>query len=357
MTTNDDIVFEDNSGISAEEQKEIMSKINHIAEKNRSSLSEGKKTSVKAKKSGAGFPLIVNILAVIVFCGGAALLILFNRGIDIQRRTGGVVFNVTERAVIDEIRKDTAQKIAEKDREIALITARMTEIDEQLLLLFSESSSLTNEQLADRERLLSMQVLFRNDLNALQQERVQILEESRAMEADLRARLAERTRSQQIMARELDSAMLEIERLKTEQDRLAAMDALIAGGLSLGGGDSTDHLQLQEQIVGLQNTVNEMQMTIETLSSGGSAEAGRILELERTALTMRETITGFEQTASTMRETITGLEQTIAERDTEIAAMETERASLQSLNATQEQEITTLRNQIDVIRQMLLDNE
>ena len=343
MTPNDDIVFESNFGISIEEQKEILSKIDHIAEKNRSSLSEGEKTPVKAKKSGAGFPLTVNILATIVFCAGAALLILFNRGIDIQRRTGNVVFNVTERAVIDEIRKDTTQKIAEKDREIALITARMAEIDEQLLLFFANSGNLTIEQLADQERLLSMQILFRNDLYTLQQERAQILEESRALEAVLRAQLADRTRAWQITVGELDSAMLEIERLRTEQDRLAAMDALIAGGLSLGGGNSTDHLQLQEQIVGLQNNINEMQRTIDSLSSGGSAEAERIIELEGTV--------------SSMRAAITTLEQTAAERDTEIAALEAERSSLQSLNSTQEQEITNLRNQINVIREMLLDNE
>ena len=348
MKPNDDIVFESNSGISIEEQKEILLKINSISENHRSSLSEGDKTLVKAKKSGLGFPLIVNILAIIIFCAGAVLLILINKGIDIQRRTGDAVFNETERAVINEIRRDTAQRIAEKDREIAFITARMAEIDEQLLLLFAGSGSLTIEQLEDQERLLSMQIIFRNDLHTLQMERAHILEESRAMEEILRSQLAERTRAWQLTTMELDSAMLEIENLRTERDRLAAMDALIAGGLSLTGtpahtGSEEDVLQLQEQITQLQITINEMQSTIDLLSSTDDAGARRTIELEGTVSSMRGTIASLEQAAQA--------------RDNEIAALEDERSSLQSINTIQEQEIANLRNQINVIREMLLDNE
>ncbi|MDR0324059.1 MAG: hypothetical protein LBI12_06410, partial [Treponema sp.] len=60
MANNEDIVFDEKSGISVEEQKEMLAKINGITEKNRHSLSmdtqglqSGKKSNIKAKKTGA----------------------------------------------------------------------------------------------------------------------------------------------------------------------------------------------------------------------------------------------------------------------------------------------------------------
>jgi len=88
MTDNDEIVFDAASGISVEEQKEILYRINGITENNRRLLSQGlknekggkkrgAKTVIKAKKTGAFFPMAINIAAVIVLCGGAFLLIFF----------------------------------------------------------------------------------------------------------------------------------------------------------------------------------------------------------------------------------------------------------------------------------------
>jgi len=113
VTYNEDIVFDANSGISQEEQEEILSAINGIAEKNRLSLSAdtgffGKK--ITAKKSGAFFPLAVNITALVILCAGVILLINFYGKTDTLERMGNAVYNLTERALIEEIRKDTAQK-------------------------------------------------------------------------------------------------------------------------------------------------------------------------------------------------------------------------------------------------------
>jgi hypothetical protein len=82
MTETKDIVFDEKSGISIEEQKEILSRINGITDKNRISLSHnivdvkpGKNPVVNAKKSGSLFPLIVNLSALAILAVGGFLLV------------------------------------------------------------------------------------------------------------------------------------------------------------------------------------------------------------------------------------------------------------------------------------------
>jgi len=101
MTSNSEdafgIVFDAKSGISEEEQREILAKINNIAEKNRLSLSEGegksKKTRFKAKKSGGRFPVIVNIIAFSALAAGLLILISMQGKTDARIRTGTKVYN------------------------------------------------------------------------------------------------------------------------------------------------------------------------------------------------------------------------------------------------------------------------
>jgi hypothetical protein len=220
MTDNSEIIIDAKSGISVEEQNEILTQINGIAEKNRRSL--GGKTVLKAKKSGALFPLAVNIAALVVLCGGGFFLILFNTIKDAQVRTGGEVYNLTEKALIEEIRRETSQRIAAKDAQISLIVSRLEDVDRQLLQF--QSGELTGEQLAIRERLLALQNPYREELSHLQDERAQILEESRSAEAGLRALLEERAGESKPDG--------ELARLTGEQQILAAIDFQFAGGIA-----------------------------------------------------------------------------------------------------------------------------
>lgn len=418
MANNEEVFFDGRpdaasaAGISIEEQKEIISAINGIAEKNRERLSrkaggeQGSKTQIKAKKSGAFFPLVVNIGAAVILCAGAFLLISFNGKTDAQVRTGNAVFNLTEKALIDDIRKDTAEKIAVKETEIFSIASRLEEVDVQLALLQSSNQELTSEQLETRQRLLFLQNSYREELALLQDERSRILESSRSREAFLRAQLDERAREyssyQQRTSTELDSAMRELERLSGEQEKIAALDAQVAGALSsvrglikngkyaqaadavsqlrnyLSGNSAAstrsfqqrrdyyfqsidfaetmislisadgalgnmsggqEQTELTEKNALLEQTIAGLQKTIDALSSGSSGQAARLKELE--------------ETVSTLRFSVSSLESSSAEKDRTILSLENERASLTRTNQTQEQEITNLRNQINIIRDLL----
>jgi len=411
MAETKEIVFDEKTGISAEEQKEILAQINRITEKNRLSLSKSvgadtEKTAVKAKKSGALFPLIVNAAAVAILLGGALLLVSFNGKKDAQVRTGSAVYDLTERALIEEIRKDTAAKIAAKESEIDTISSRLEDVDAQLLQLHSSNQELNAEQRAAQERLRALQNSYRTDLSALQEERSRILEDSRTKEARYRAQLEERAReyaaAQQKTTGELTSAMGELERLSGEQEKAAAMDAQLAGGLAAISAlvqnsqydqasvavenlrafnnqsafsasrsfasrrefynkaiDSVDAMieevrrnigvdsrDLLSKNAKLENTVAEMQKTMTAFSLDSSGQARRLVELE--------------ESVSSLRTSSSALQTSVAEKDRAISSLETERnglnqtvSDLKTVNAEQEQEIVNLRSQLSIIRQAL----
>jgi len=160
--------------------------------------------------------------------------------VDARVRTGTAVYNITERVLIEEIRRETTEKITAKEMEISLINSRLEEVDSRLMLLYSDNQELSSEQLAARQDLLFMQDTYRAELAVLQEERSQILVDSRSREARLRAQLEERTRefaaAQQRTSSELDFAVGELERMSGEQEVIAAIDAHLAGGLAVVGG-------------------------------------------------------------------------------------------------------------------------
>ena len=385
MTDNSEIIIDAKSGISVEEQKEILVQINGIAEKNRRSLSRDGKTFLKAKKSGAFFPLAVNIAALLVLCGGAFFLILFNAAKDAQVRTGGEVYNLTEKALIEEIRRETSQRIAAKDAQISLIVSRLEDLDRQLSQF--QSGELTAEQLAIRERLLAMQNPYREELSHLQEERAQILEESRLREAGLRALLEEK-------AGELPASG-ELARLAGEQQILTAIDFQFAGGIASVSGfaragnyeqaanvignlrdlcnnnsvlssssfaakknfynqsldsmetiiahlrmtSGEDSLELYAKNLHLENAVAEMQKTIDAFSSGASGQTRRLAELESENASLTQTVASRDSSIRTLESEKNSLDSTIRERE----ALITEQA----------QQIANLNNQLRIIREAL----
>jgi len=416
----EEIVFDEKSGISVDEQKEILSKINGIAEKNRKQLSQTSsqiveskgKIIINAQKKDAVFPLAVNISAVVLLLCGAFLLIFFNGKKDEQVKTGDAVYNLTERALIEEIRKDTAEKIAAKEREIESIVSRLSDVDDELSKLYSSNQNLTTDQITAQQRLLALQNYFRDQLSVLQDERSQILEDSRSREARLRAQLEERTReftaAQQKVSSELESAVSELEKLRTEQEKIAAIDAQISGGLASakdyiqkkqydqasrivenlrnfcnnnalassrifqsrknfynqaidfveamisdaqknsGASPSSgaDQFEAKAENAQLQEKINEMQKTIDALNSGGTGLSSRVSELEAS-------VASLQKSAKDKDDRIASLEADKTKAAADVTRLQSDVTRMQNESAAKDQEITRLRNQVDVARQAL----
>ena len=236
--TSSEFVFDPDSGISQEEQREILAKINSITERQRRSLSQGavdmgddadQQLRFKAKKSGRLFPIVVNAIAITALAGGLFALSFFHGKTDAQVREGTRVYNSAERALIDEIRKETSSRLEAKENEISFIASKLEEIDAELHGLQSSNQSLSAEQIAAQNRLLAMQNEYRAEMEGLQNERSRILEEARAREASLQAQLESRTRELAAVAEQsaaaIDLARSEIERLSREQAQAATVEA------------------------------------------------------------------------------------------------------------------------------------
>jgi len=351
MIEKTEIDFDAKSGISVDEQKEIMSQIDGIAEKNRRSLSQGalsedsKKKSgpLEAKKTGAFFPLTINFAALVVLLGGAFLLISLNGKEDARVRRGTAIYNLTEREVIEAIRRDTAEKILAKDNEIALINSRLEDVDAQLAQLSSGNQVLSAQELAAQERLLSVQSAYRAELALLQEERAQILESSRSREAEFRAQLEQSS----INTAALSSAAEELARLTNEGDKIAAIEAFLAGGLAAQSvltstspqNSGASEQELAAKNAELEQTIASLRSTLDSFSSSGDTQARRLAELD--------------ETVSTLRAQVSALETAAVEKDRTISSLTGENAALQSAHTAQEQEIASLRNQLAIIRQAL----
>ncbi|GHV66900.1 hypothetical protein AGMMS49928_02720 [Spirochaetia bacterium] len=320
---NTEIVFETDSGISVEEQREILSGLETLTEKNHLELPESS-FKIPAKKKGGLFPLLINAAAVILVAGGFFLLFSFHGQEDLKVREGTVVLGITERALIQEIRKETAREITAKEREITdmidkladvdievqelqkaadrqlnereaelrAIMAREIEAERQRLMAQNLSEAAIAERLRafDAERILRLdgelnsfraqleterqqsagnlqrlQEEYRTSLTNLQTERAQILEASRIREANQKAQaekqLGELSGRYEQSRAELGTAQEELRRLSSEQERAALVEGQLAGFYS-----SVQNQLHAEQLKEAGDTLNAMREFINTPS-------------------------------------------------------------------------------------------
>ena len=195
------------SEISEEEQREILRQIDGITEKNRKALSEEARADgdggFGSGKRGALFQALVNAFALIALAGGFFALHAFQSGAQAQAREGSGGFSLAERAMIETIRAETGANLAAADREIGRILGSLNNVESQLRYL-AGLDRLTDEQAANRERLLGLQAEHGAALARARDERSRILEEARADESDLQARREARRRERLAAETEAD---------------------------------------------------------------------------------------------------------------------------------------------------------
>jgi hypothetical protein len=214
------IDFDTTSGISLEEQQEILAGINAMAIGSRL-VPEA--AVIEAKKKDHIFPLAVNIGALFLLGLGFLLLILFLNSGEQQIRESTAVLGLTERLLIQEIRQETNRLISEKENEISNILLLLSAVDAEYRVLSESLETLTAAQRERAAYLLSMQEEYQRSLAVLQDERIRILEDARIMEANLRTQAEESARELTLRIEQgnasLSEAMEELRRLGNEQER------------------------------------------------------------------------------------------------------------------------------------------
>lgn len=261
--SKDEFKFDEDSGISKDDQKDILSAIEKVATKSRITITPEIFT-IQALKRGVLFPFMVNLFSIIILAAGIfTLYFLFQRG-EISLMEEAAVITTAEGKLIKELKKESEARLLEKNREIAHIQNRLEDIDrerEDLLInmeakiskreeelrraleseleseraklrlegiseedinrrlneLESEKSAEYSRQLqayekeAEDERirmesnLKSLQEEYKNNLASANKERLKVLKESQKREEELKRQLDEKTKaleSEKVQAKE-----------------------------------------------------------------------------------------------------------------------------------------------------------
>jgi len=374
-TSNKGMVFDASCGISEEEQREIFAQINKIAEKNRLSLAASadsgkgkKKKAFKAKKSGGFFPIVVNAAAIAVLAGGFLALHAFQGKTDAEVREGAKVYNTAERALIEEIRKETSSRLEAKESEISQIASQLENVDAELRDLHSSAQELTAEQQAAEDRLRTMREEYLATLSNLHDERSLILEEARAREASLQAQLESRTRELALVAEQsaaaIDIAQAELDRLSREQAQAASVEAqmgaffatltarinenrldeaadIIAtmrGFLSTPAFQGLRSIQARRELYS--QAINSFDIMIDELRRTQAALATGVMSLDRSA----------EATFAQVQERATQLERDLADRDRRLREMERNLTATTTARDTATQNVATLERRAETLQ-------
>ena len=225
------IVFDTASGISLEEQKEILAGINAIAGENR--LAPELAVTEEAKKKSFLFPLFVNVGALVLLISAFGILGLFHNNDEQEIRESSSVLGLTERMLIQEIRNDTERRIREKESQIGDVLLRLHAVDAEYKDLQVSVESMTAAQKQRAASLLILSEEYQRMLLDLNEEKARILEDSRQREADLWAQAEEKAKALSSGTEqdwpELDAAMEELKKLGTEQERANRAEREMSG--------------------------------------------------------------------------------------------------------------------------------
>jgi chromosome segregation ATPase len=318
---NSGIVFDAKSGISEEEQREILAKIDNIAEKNRLSLSEGegknKKTRFKAKKSGGRFPVIVNIIAFAALAGGLFILISMQGKTDARIRTGTRVYNSAERALIEEIRKETQNEAAGELERLNREQSQAAAIEDQMGAFFAN----LNRQITDKR-----------------------LDEAgatiRAMREFINTPAFGAIRSIQSRKGLYTQAINSFEAMLDETRKYQT---------NSGAGGNIDTSGLQARITQLEQNLAEKDKTIAAFSSQGTSATRRLTELENTNKTLQTDLDRQNRSAATLQQNLT---QTTAQYQQAASDLQTERGRTATLTQTVSSRDATIQQRDNSIRDL-----
>jgi chromosome segregation ATPase len=219
-----EIIFDTESGISVEEQQEILAGLDtltgdHLAD---AALPLEK----EAKKTGALFPALVNGAALLLLAGILTALFLSHTHEQVRFEQGGVILGLTERKLIAEIRKETGALLSAKDAEIADILAKIAGIDRQLQDLQTEFEGRVREKEAElRAQMQKDADAERDRLNNQRLPAATVDERMRIFDEQQIARLnTELAAFKERLASEKSSAQADLQKLKDEyQAQLAAL--------------------------------------------------------------------------------------------------------------------------------------
>jgi hypothetical protein len=224
------IVFDTTSGISIQEQEEILAGINAMAVGSRFVPNAAVD---KARKKDFIFPLLINLGALLLLVSGTLLLTFFNSGNEREVRESSSALGITERMLIREIRRETNQLVTEKENQISEIILRLSSANDEYTVLLNSVETLNEAQKERAASLLKIQEEYRNTLSFLEEEKTIILENARIKEAVLKAQSEEKAKALSLQIAQgradLNAVVEELTRLGSERERINRAENQMGG--------------------------------------------------------------------------------------------------------------------------------
>jgi hypothetical protein len=215
---------------SGEEQREIARRI-EAASARGSVAPPGPPARGEASRRGL-FPLLVNAAALLILAAGLFCFSALHRTEAVEIRESGAVLGITERALIQEIRRETNQKLFQKEEAIEAMNFQIAGVEAELERLDS-LEALSDEQRETMAALRLRQEEYRAGLEALQSERAQILAEAVRRETALHTRLEEQREAIENLSEqsrsEIGTAREELAKLSSEQEKAALIERQLNG--------------------------------------------------------------------------------------------------------------------------------
>jgi len=175
-------------GISTEDQQDIRQQIEEVAAANRISVTP-QLFSYQALKKGSIFPMIINLIAIIVLAGGLALMAYLFRQNE-NRITGqDAKITTAEGEILQEVRREADQQIQQKNREISSIQSRLQQIDAERTQLQQNMDSRVQAKEAELRK--QMEAAITAERTRLQNQGASEAEITRQLDQLTAARTAE----------------------------------------------------------------------------------------------------------------------------------------------------------------------
>ncbi len=145
------------SGISLKEREQILAQIEEAVAKTRTPAG-GHELSYRSERSGALLPIIVNAIAILVIAAGALMFSWFFNRSEQSLTRGSAPVLTAESKVVGAIKRESEEKLAGKDKQIADIQGRLSEIGGQLSALKSDSAEKIRKKEAELRAALAAEL-------------------------------------------------------------------------------------------------------------------------------------------------------------------------------------------------------
>ncbi len=195
--------------IAPQEREEVMGHIERLMAASRAPLGE-ERLRVDSRRSGALFPVLVNVAAVLLVAGGGVLLGLTFRSSmrDIALRSSS--YSTGESTLVAAVRAQSESRLQEKEEEIGRVREDLSRISQETQLLKSQMEARIREREQELKESLSAE---------LGSERERLRGQGMAR-AEVEARLsALQTQRQAEATAELEGYRRDLERALAEKER------------------------------------------------------------------------------------------------------------------------------------------